>query len=302
MTKVFIEGSAGTVGMALRPFITQMQAEGLISGVAETIRVDDRPEAERMASRERLAAWADVAVLCLPDEAAVETVERIRRVNPRARILDASAAHRCSEGWTYGLPEVTAEAEIARAQYVANPGCFATGCILLARPLRALLNASASANAGARPWVPFQGITGYSAGGRKAVQGEPRLVQLGSEHRHLPEIARYAGVSPVLTTLVGDWYQGMLVQATVGLGANLVYERYLSAYGDNPGITVTLADADHRRLSATEANGTNDVHIVVAKQLYGGTTVAASYDNLGKGAAGAAAHNLRLMLEGVNHA
>lgn len=286
MKRVFVDGAAGTVGMSLRPHLDALVAQGRMALI-------ELPPASRRDSLARQAAMrqADLVVLCLPDEAAREAVALVEQCNPAARILDASAAHRCAPGWVYGLPELTSRATISQARLVANPGCFATGAILLAAPLRALLGPSA--------WVPFQGITGYSAGGRKAQARPdmPRLVQLGLAHRHLPEIARYAHLTPALTALVGDWYRGMLVQATLPLPLDAVLEAYRTAYASHSHIRVQQAGPEQRQLSAQVANGTNEVHLCVAEQAYGGVTVAAAYDNLGKGSAGAAAVNLAWMLE-----
>ena len=285
MKRVFVDGAAGTVGLALRPHLDALAEQGRLELI-------ELPEASRrdVTARQEAMRQADLIVLCLPDDTAREAVAMVDDCHPEARILDASAAHRCAPGWVYGLPELMSHAPIRSARRVANPGCFATGAILLGAPVSRLLGANA--------WVPFQGITGYSAGGRKAQAASdmPRLVQMGLVHRHLPEIARYAYLSPVLTALVGDWYQGMLVQATLPLAADEVMDAYRAAYAQYPHIQVQLAGPEQRQLSAQCANGTNEVHIRVAEQPYGGVTVAAAYDNLGKGSAGAAAVNLALML------
>lgn len=284
MPRIFIDGAAGTVGMALSELLSREAQYNLLV----------LPEAKRrdIAARQKAMSEADVVVVCLPDEAAEGSVALIQESNPHARILDASAQHRCAPGWVYGLPEVVGEAAIRFAKQVANPGCFATGCILLARPL-----ADELAKEGP-PWLPFQGFTGYSAGGKEASVSvdQPWLAQLGVAHRHLPEIKRYGDVLPVLTTMVGSWYQGMMVQATVPIPFMQVWAAYERAYGEVADIELLVPKKGQRRFMAKCNNGTNRVSIMVVGQPNGGTTVAAAYDNLGKGSAGAAAANLRLML------
>jgi N-acetyl-gamma-glutamyl-phosphate reductase len=252
---------------------------------------------KNVAARRASMAGSDIVLLCLPDDAARDAARMAREANPSVRILDASAAHRCDAEWQYGLSELFPRKAIREAQFVANPGCFATGCILLSKPLSSWCKYQFPTGKNGLPWMAFQGVTGFSAGGVKTPSSEdmPYLAQLGTAHRHLPEIERYALVSPTLTTLVGNWYQGMLVQSTVQLDAEEVFEMYAAAYNGHENITVSRASPELRRLSAVEQNGTTKVHIVVASQP-GGCVVAAAYDNLGKGSAGAAADNLRLML------
>lgn len=287
--RIFVDGASGTVGMALMPHLEDLSLERPLKITC----LRDESERRDVNRRRSCMDKADLVVLCLPDEAAVTAVELVREANPQARILDASAAHRCRADWTYGLPEIIGEDAIGAAQYVANPGCFATGCILLARPIARLLRT---------PWLPFQGFTGYSAGGKEAAISidQPWLAQLGVSHRHLPEIERYGDLVPVLTTMVGSWFQGMLVQATVLLEAEQVLEAYQTAYAGAEGIEVLTPRKGQRRFMAKCNNGTNRVSIMVTGHANGGTTVAAAYDNLGKGSAGAAAANLRLMLQNMD--
>lgn len=284
--RLFVDGAAGTVGSALQPYLDGMEAEGLI----ELIRL---PESMRKDAAYRRFAMrnADVVVVCLPDADAGEAVALIERYNPRARILDASAMHRCHPDWVYGLPEVTSATAIAEAQKVANPGCFATACILGGKPL---------VDAFGLVQLVFQGMTGYSAAGRKgSADGTPRLVQFGKAHRHLPEIARYTGApAPVLTTIVGPWKQGMLVQTFLDQPEDVVLRVYEAAYAGHQEVRVERAESSDYRVNPKACNGGNEVVICVAGQPHGGSSVAVVLDNLGKGSAGAAASNLRLMLTG----
>jgi N-acetyl-gamma-glutamyl-phosphate reductase len=287
MKKVFVDGAAGTVGMALQPYLEQLWADGLIEPVLTL------PDSMRKhpAYRKHMMREADVVVLCLPDDEAGDAVTLVESCNPRARILDASATHRCHPDWVYGLPEFIPATDIALARKVANPGCFATACILAGKPLVGAFGLGQ---------LVFQGVTGYSAGGRKGKEeGTPRLVQFGKAHRHLPEIARYTGVDgPVLTTMVGPWKQGMLVQTYVKLPEDEVLDVYYAIYRDHPNVRVQRAETLGHRVNPKVCNGTNDTLICVAGQPGGGSSVAVVIDNLGKGSAGAAAENLRLMLTG----
>lgn len=282
MTRIFIDGAHGTVGAALLARMTP--------AILRDHAIFLQPEARR---REPFAVHdvrpGDIVVLCLPDAVAQERAAFYSKNCPDVRLLDASAAHRCAPGWVYGLPELGNAASIARARRVANPGCFATACILLAAPL-------------ARQGAPmaFFGLTGTSARGAKAKDTPMGLVRVGGPaHRHLPEIERYGRVSPTLTTFVGDWSQGLLVQAVLPMPAARVVAAYREAYADYPQIQVALAETGED-ISPLSCNGTNNTGITVAAQPDGGTLVCAVLDNLGKGAAGAAIQNLALML-GVAH-
>ena len=282
MLTVFVDGAAGTVGVALLPHLEKLQAEGILEiiTIEEALRKDVR-------AREEAFVLSDLVVLCLPDAEASAAVALVEAVNPGARILDASATHRCREDWVYGFPEVTSAQAITAARRVANPGCFASACILAGKPLVDTFGPG---------HLQYQGITGYSAGGSKAKPDEmPRLVQFGREHRHLPEIARYTGATPVLTTTVGPWKQGMMVQTFVPYEEARVLRAYLDAYQGSQGIRVVHAEELNYRVDPQACNGTNDVLLCVAGQPGGGTSVAVVLDNLGKGSAGAAASNLRIM-------
>lgn len=286
MKKVFVDGAAGTVGMALQPYLEQLCADGLIEPVLTL------PDSMRKhpAFRRHMMREADVVVLCLPDDEAPAAVALVESCNPGARILDASASHRCRSDWVYGLPEIIPAAVIAQAKKVANPGCFATACILAGRPLVQTFGIG---------HLVFQGITGYSAGGRKArAGGMPHLVKFGLEHRHLPEIALYMGATPVLTTTVGPWRQGMLVQTYVQLPQDQVLQALQDAYSGHQGVRVMAAESLHYRVDPQYCNGSNEVLVCVAGQPTGGSSIAVVLDNLGKGSAGGAADNLRLMLTG----
>ncbi|KVP65569.1 hypothetical protein WJ96_04165 [Burkholderia ubonensis] len=286
MKTMFVDGAAGTVGSALQPYLEQLQSEGLIELFTLPDSMRKIPAYRKHAMRN-----AELVVVCLPDAEAGDAVSLIESCNPCARILDASATHRCHPDWVYGLPEFISAQAIAQARKVANPGCFATACILGGKPL---VDAFGPAQ------LVFQGITGYSAGGRKGqAEGTPRLVQFGKAHRHLPEIERYTGaLAPVLTTTVGPWKQGMLVQTFVNQPEDVVLQVYEDAYRGHQEVRVARAESLNYRVNPKSCNGSNEALICVAGQPNGGSSVAVVIDNLGKGSAGAAAANLRLMLTG----
>lgn len=283
---VFVDGAAGTVGLALQPHLDLLRQRGIVGKVIQL--GDDRMNVE---ARQWAMGESDIVVLCLPDDVALDAAQMAVEANPDVRILDASAAHRCNPAWVYGMPEVTSAESISSAKLVANPGCFATACILAAIPLRE-----------ANPSLVFNGMTGYSAAGRQRgdiPDGVPRLTQFGLMHRHIPEILKFGGVAPVLTTMIGEWYQGMVVHTTVSQGVDKTLSAFRRFYQDRTNIHVCRAvDLDYK-VDPQYCNGTNTALIAVAGRPDGSSTVAVVIDNLGRGSAGNAAHLLQLMLKGA---
>src|ERR1700748_1214497 len=217
--KIFIDGAAGTTGLEIRE---RLAARSDLTVVA-------LPEAERKdeAARARALNAADLVILCLPDEAARQAVSLIE--NPEVRVIDASTAHRVAEGWAYGFAELDAEnyATIAASTRVANPGCWATGFLALARPL---------VRAGLIPPdfpVTVHGVSGYSGGGKSMIEefekaDSPAFVEtvqrgyaLGLSHKHIPEMKARAGLShpPLFAPTVARFYRGMLVELPLQLWA-----------------------------------------------------------------------------------
>ncbi|MEK9721388.1 MAG: N-acetyl-gamma-glutamyl-phosphate reductase, partial [Quisquiliibacterium sp.] len=207
--RIFIDGEAGTTGLVIRDMLRGRDDIAIVS-IDPALRKDAKAKADIMAS-------VDVVVLCLPDDAAKESAALATSLGGKApKVLDASTAHRIDPGWTFGFPELCPgqAGRIAQAPRVANPGCYATGAIALLRPLtdRGLMPADFP--------VTINAVSGYSGGGRSMVEAyEARtapdfeLYALGLEHKHLPEIQKYSGLSrrPIFVPSVGDFRQGMLV-------------------------------------------------------------------------------------------
>lgn len=304
MTRIFIDGEAGTTGMKL----------------AERLRASSRFELITLGDGERKSVEArraalngcDIAVLCLPDDAAREAVAMV--TNPCVKLLDASVAHRVSPGWCYGFPELTTgqRERIATAMRVTNPGCFATGALALVRPLvdAGLLAAGES--------LTLHGVSGYTGGGRKLIEAfegdgpdEIRsnhyLYALKLDHKHLPEIVVRGGLTkqPIFLPAVGRYRQGMIVSLPLHVGMlkvsahdnalAVVVSSYCRHYSNNEDIEVHTA-VEGGRLDPEALNDTNKLEVFVLADASGQRMVAvARLDNLGKGSSGAAMVNLEIM-------
>ena len=299
--KVYIDGKDGTTGLQI------YERLGGRSDI-ELLLIDGAKRKDP-AERKKLMDAADIVFLCLPDAAAVEAVELVE--NPNTRIIDASTAHRTAPGWTYGFPELGAEQKTAiqASKRVANPGCHATGFLSTAAPLVKM---------GILPPdypVTVYSLTGYSGGGKKMIAqyedeersaelNAPRIYGLSLQHKHLPEMQKIAGLDfpPVFNPVVDDYYKGM---ATTILLHNRLLKGSPSAtdlqaalaefYAGQTFVKVVPFGANDSLLSANKMAGKDTLEINVCGNQEQ-TMVTARFDNLGKGASGAAVQNMNLML------
>ena len=294
--RVFIDGEAGTTGLRIREQLAGREEIDLVS-------VDPARRKDLDARLEALAA-ADVAILCLPDAAAVEIVAAARDLD--TRIIDASTAHRVAPDWTYGFSEMAPgqRAAIAGAKYVANPGCYPTGAIALLRPLT-----DAGLIAADLP-ISVHAVSGYSGGGKAMIEefesGAIRggfVYGLNQTHKHLPEMQTYSRLdhTPIFVPSVGQFACGMIVQ--IGLptmapeAAARVEPVLRAAYAGQAFVSVVAAAEVEPRLDPQRLNGTNRLELSVHGDAATGRIVlCATLDNLGKGASGAAVQNLNIML------
>ncbi|HVR53026.1 MAG TPA: N-acetyl-gamma-glutamyl-phosphate reductase [Pseudorhodoferax sp.] len=301
---VFIDGDQGTTGLQVRQWL---------AGRSD-LRLLQLPAEHRKSAAHRAEALngCDLALLCLPDEAAREAVALVRR--PGVRVIDASSAHRTAPGWVYGLPELEpAQAgRIARAARVSNPGCYPTGALALLRPL---------VDAGLVPAdhpLTIHAVSGYSGRGRAGLEDHEgagaatavpfQVYGLGLSHKHLPEIQQHAGLAhaPVFVPAYGHYRQGIVLTIALhlrllpaGATAARLHAALQARYAGQAFIEVQPldADADAQRLDPRALNGSNRLRLAVfAQERSGQVLLTAVFDNLGKGAAGAAVQNLDLML------
>jgi N-acetyl-gamma-glutamyl-phosphate reductase len=304
---VFVDGQEGTTGLRINEVLAR-RSDIEVLRIAAGRRKD-------AVERARMLNAADVAFLCLPDAAAREAVALVS--NSRTCIIDASTAHRTAPGWVFGLPELAAgqRAAIRGARRIANPGCHATGFILLLRPL---------VDAGLVPPtepISATSITGYSGGGKKMIEQyegsderaltSPRPYALSLAHKHVPEMMAHAGLSvrPIFQPIVGNFYKGLAVSVPLHLGAlgttaEAVHGALERHYAGERFVRVLPlrdpASLESGYFDVQACNDTNEVEIFVFADD-SQAILMARLDNLGKGASGAAVQTMNVHL-GVDEA
>jgi N-acetyl-gamma-glutamyl-phosphate reductase len=302
---VFVDGASGTTGLGIQERL-RLQNDVVVKNIADEKRKD-------AGAKRALMEEVDLVILCLPDDAAKETVALIDSMGASApKVLDASTAFRVASDWAYGFPELTPDQadKIRTARKVSNPGCYPTGGIALLRPL---------VDAGLLPAdypVTINAVSGYSGGGKSMIASFEdgsapsfELYGLGFEHKHLPETQLYSKLTrrPIFVPSVGNYRQGMLVSVPLHLdtltgkpdGAGL-HAALAKRYAGSKYVSVMpLENAATKggRIEPEALNETNKLELYVfASEKHGQAVLVARLDNLGKGASGAAVQNMRLML------
>lgn len=304
--RIYIDGQHGTTGLRIRELLAPRRDVEVLE-IAEDARRDE-------ATRRRLLERADLAVLCLPDDAAKQVAGWL--AGSPVKLIDASTAHRTDEAWVYGLPELVPaqRAAIRAATRLANPGCYPTGVVLLLRPL-----IDAGLLASTTP-IAIHALSGYSGGGKPMIErweapahGLPGLpfeapYAIERRHKHVPEMVRYGRLAhpPHFVPAVGPFRTGMRIQIPLhaqllaGTGAEALHAALGARYADERFVRVRpLLEAgasDEHALDPRACNDTNRIELAVAPNADGHVLLIAVLDNLGKGAAGAAVQNLNLML------
>ncbi|MBQ6389812.1 MAG: N-acetyl-gamma-glutamyl-phosphate reductase [Mogibacterium sp.] len=300
MYKVFIDGAHGTTGLRIIDYLSGREDLQLLE-IEPGYRKD-------IDARLRMIKDADVSILCLPDQAAAE----IAAVAPAdAVLIDTSSRHRTSDGWIYGMPELTADQRslIKNSARISNPGCHASGFILLVRPLidAGLLDSSALLNCFC--------MTGYSGGGKSMISryespdrpaslGSPGQYGLSQSHKHLPEMIKMTGLThqPCFSPVVSDFYNGMVMtvqlhssQLSRPAGPDDIREILAGRYAGEPLIKVSDEVPSDGFIYSDPMAGSNGMDLYVTGNS-DRILLIAVYDNLGKGASGAAVQNLNIVL------
>jgi len=303
--KIFVDGQEGTTGLEINSRLSKRQD-------IEILKISPEKKKDNN-ERGKYINEADIVFLCLPDDAAREAVNLVS--NPSVKIIDASTAHRVSNGWAYGIPELSAahRQAVKAMKRVSVPGCYATGFNMLMYPL--ISEGIVPAN---YP-VTCHAVTGYSGGGRKLIEtfeaeenqeklNSPCFYALGLNHKHLPEMQKHSGLAspPIFTPIIGNFYRGMTVAVPIypdrlpgSASAASVHSFFTDYYSGQKFVKIlplNIADElEWGYLNAEGCNYTNNIEIAV----FGDESrilLAARLDNLGKGASGAAVQNMNIML------
>ena len=292
---VFIDGAAGTTGLEI--------VERLQSRPEFTLLILDDEQRKSAEARREAYHAADFAVLCLPDEAAVEAVALAE--GSKVRIIDASSAHRVAPGWTYGFPELIGRDKVAAASRVSNPGCYPTGFLALLAPLirQGLLP-------GDWPYT-CHAVSGYSGGGKAMIARFEadrdiafRDYGLAMGHKHVPEMQRYAGLAhaPLFAPAVVPAHRGMVVEVPLHLGlmeraapTDGLRDHLRHFYADSPVVRLNEETPDELLLRASSGPSDRLELFVFGSRDGSQARLVARLDNLGKGASGAAVQSLNLM-------
>ena len=299
-TRIFIDGAAGTTGLEIRDRLEGREEFELL--------VLDDAQRKDVAARKEALHEADIAILCLPDDAAREAVKLAegQKEGANTRIIDASSAHRVAEGWTYGFPELIGDDKVANAQFVSNPGCYPTGFLALVAPLvrEGLLPAD---------WpYTVNAVSGYSGGGKALIERYEaegdlafRSYGLNLAHKHRPEMQRHAGLvhGVLFAPAVVPTYRGMLVEVPLHLGAmktdpsaNALRDCLAERYEGSAVIHVNSDEPPPELLLRDGAPAHDGMDLFVFGNEGGwNARLVARLDNLGKGASGAAIQNLNIM-------
>ena len=304
-TQIYIDGQAGTTALRIRDWLKGRQD-------IEILTLPDHLRKDNSARKEALEA-AEIAVLCLPDDAAREVAEWTKTFN--TRIIDASTAHRVDPQWTYGLPELTPDqrSQIRSSSRISNPGCYSSAFILLTRPLRdANLLSSTSP-------ISIHALSGYSGGGRQLIekwQTAPLAQQpyeapyaCFAQHKHIPEMVTYAKLetTPLFQPAVGAFECGMRVQVPLhanllnGATAKEIHDVLKNRYDAEPFVKVQDLQTEDTTINEQSynpqsCNDTNLIKIHVLQHNQGHVVLMAILDNLGKGASGMAIQSLNILL------
>ena len=295
MHKVFIDGSAGTTGLKIFDRLSKRADIELIT-LPDELRKD-------ILAREKAINSADVVFLCLPDQAAIEAVSLVK--NDNVKIIDTSTAHRTNPDWTYGFAELGLKEKIASSRFIANPGCHASGFIALIKPLveKGLLSKDVK--------LTCFSVTGYTGGGKKMIEGyeseersnlldAPRQYALTQNHKHLPEMSKISGLNnlPIFCPIVSDYARGM--EVTIPLFSSDVngtiddVKKALKEYYTGKIVRYT-EESEEGFLSANALSGKDGMEVSV----FGNEDrilLVSRFDNLGKGASGAAIQNMNILL------